>query len=679
MYFAIRRTLLFALLPVIAFPALSQNTQPAGRIGASVKNSWFKRGNLSLQAAAGTNVAWNDVLQTDQRGRIRVALNDGSILTLGSNSKLSIIKHDATLQQTQLQLSYGRIRAQVAAITKNRGSFELRTPSAVAGVIGTDFGADASIPGETRFVCLSGTTRIYTPDKSSYVDCGPGMTLIARGRPLPTPEPAAPLLTERWKHITEPGDPEFADTLPGAQPKQGVSYAGLDISGSWRLRPQFWDWFTSDSGDHQYTFVESILRLDFGQQKQRWDWQIELAQPSLLQLPNNAVAQGIQGPLGLGATYFTGNGGRQNYAQIFPSKAFVRLKGGSNSELMVGRFTFVDGTETTPTDKTLVWLKNVRIAHRLLGDFNFSVTGRSEDGVKLSLNPGHTNLTFAAARPTRGVYQLDGLGELDVTWEYGALTVPIRSGRSNGELRLFGLGYQDVRAVTKIDNRSAALRISTADRAANINIGTFGLSYIHALQTNSGTFDFLFWAAGQTGEWGLQDHRAGAASLEAGWQPPSKSLRPWVRAGYFVGSGDGSPNDNEHNTFFSALPTPRIYARFPFFNQMNNTDVFGTVLVRPDKFTIRTDTHALSLTSRQDLWYQGGGAFQPGTFGYTGRQSGNGRRLGLLWDLSVEYNPSKHLTLGGYFGRVWGSDVERNIYPKGQNANFGYVETTLRF
>jgi hypothetical protein len=349
---------------------------------------------------------------------------------------------------------------------------------------------------------------------------------------------------------------------PTSTPATPIHWKGLEISGSWRLRPEFWGWYDSSVGDSSYAFVQSILRVNAGQKRMGWDWQIELSQPTLLGLPDGAVVPAPQGQLGLGGTYFLSNGASRNSASIFPSKALIKLKalGKSSNELTLGRFPFVDGTEVVPKDKTLATLKQMRIAHRLLGDFGFSVTGRSADGVKLSLNPGNANLTVAAARATRGVFQVDGLGELDVAWEYGALTVPFGKGMSNGELRLFGLGYQDVRALVKTDNRPAPLRTGN-DRFENINLGTIGFHYIHSLQTKCGTLDFLVWAAGQTGQWGFQDHRAGGIAAELGWQPRSTNWKPWLRAGYFVGSGDGNPTDGHHNTFFQVLPTPRIYAR----------------------------------------------------------------------------------------------------------------------
>ena len=673
-------------------PALS-----AGHVSAQITRATIRRGAgktaTRLPAANGTQLDWGDQVQTDSSGRVRISLNDQSILSLGKDSQLTIIKHDAAEQQTSLQLGYGKIRCQVTKLTGEHASFQLRTPTSAAGVIGTEFGADASVPGQTHYVCISGTVRIYTPDMSSYVDCGPGkMVTVIAGQALPTPTDSPTDHIEHWQHVNEPGDP-LADNpdsltpmagmpMPNAGSARVANWHGLAIHGSWRLRLEGWNWFQDGAGtSNSYAFPSSILRVDIGQQRNKLDWMVEIAQPSLFGLSARSLAPQPAGQLGLRGTYWAANV-RENTAAIFPYKAFLRFKalaGHQGTQLTLGRFDFVDGTEVTPTDTTLAWVKAQRIAHRLIGNFQFSVTGRSDDGIVFSSTFRRANLTLAAARPTRGVYQVDGLGELDVNWEYGAFTVATGSGRSNGELRLFGLGYQDERAVTKTDNRPAALR-GGADRLQNINIGTFGLHYIHALQTeHAGTFDFLLWLAGQAGTWGVQDHRAGALATEVGWQP-NAAWRPWLRLAYDMGSGDGNPNDTTHNTFFQVLPTPRSYARFPFWNLENMNDASAILILRPSpKLTVRSEGHALWLASRKDLWYQGGGAFQPRTFGYVGRPSNGNRGLADVWDLSADYSISPHWALGFYYGHAWGRGVVKAIYPSGPDGDFGYTELTFRF
>lgn len=696
-----RVRLVVTLAAWTALPLGAQSpSDTAGNISAVMPTTTVARGaakaSPAIQAVKGTPLLWRDTVQTGKSGRVRVQLEDNSVLSLGPDSKLRVVKHDARTQQTSLELAYGRIRCEVAKITRAHGSFELRTPTSVAGVIGTDFGADSSIPGQTKYICISGTVRIYSLDRRHYVDCKPGTSVVVNAGEKPgDPVQATPYVLERWQHITEPGDAKYQETLergpdlsdrPPQEP--GVGFRPNDmpfeVSGDWRARLEGWNWFADGTAQNDYAFVHSILHLRIGHNGGHIDWLAELAQTSVLGAPENAIAAAPQGQLGLGASYFAANSRSRNAAYVFPSRAFVRFHGMGRNEgtsFTLGRFTFVDGLEVVSRNPTLQWLKQNRIAHRLIGDFGFSVTGRSADGAKFSANKGRANITVAGARPTRGVFQVDGLGELDIGWQYGAVTVPFLSGRNVGELRVFGIGYQDFRAVAKTDNNVLTiLRLPGFVHHADINIGTFGFDYLHALHTDhSGIFDFLLWTAGQAGSWGAQQHRAGAAAAELGWQPGTK-WNPWFRAGYFIGSGDGNPADNRHNTFFPLLPTPRIYARFPFYNEMNNGDASAAVVLQPSaKVKLRSDFHALSLTSRNDLWYLGGGAFDPNTFGYAGRPSGGFRKLANVWDLSADTVLTPHWRFNFYYAHAWTGAVIRNIYPKAGGADFGYVESIVSF
>ncbi len=207
---------LLLVLP-ISISARDKLPPSAGYVGASITHTLLNRaGYVATEVRPGMQIVWKDNLQTDKSGRVRVLLDDGSIFSLGANSSLSVVKHQASMQQTRLELAYGRIRMQVAKITKLGETFEVRTPNAVAGVIGTDFGVDATDPSETDFVCISGTVRVYTPDMKHFVDCGPVARLaVKRGRPLPSaPARATPHVIERWRHITEPGDTLYPDPVP---------------------------------------------------------------------------------------------------------------------------------------------------------------------------------------------------------------------------------------------------------------------------------------------------------------------------------------------------------------------------------------------------------------------------------------------------------------------------------
>ena len=456
-----------------------------------------------------------------------------------------------------------------------------------------------------------------------------------------------------------------------------IKIGSVTVTTDVRTRVESWDWFEAGAANNSYSYSGSLFRLGFSQQKQRFDWQVEMAAPVLGWLPQTALGPGAQGQLGLGASYFVANDRRQEVGMGFVKQGFLRLKGsdGANT-LRFGRFEYMDGTEVAPKDGTLAALKRDRVAHRLIGNFGFSHAGRSLDGLQYVHNRPSTNVSVVAAKPTRGVFQVDGWGELDIGLASVTLTRQLAFAKSAGEFRVFGIQYHDWRDVLKTDNRLQAAR--SADKG-NLRIVTAGGHYMHAFKSSAGTFDVLFWGVLQGGRWGALEHRAGAADVEIGYQPNERVLKPWIRAGYTYGSGDGNPNDNRHNTFFQILPTPRIYARMPFYNMMNNEDAFGELTLRPhSKVTVRSAVHMLRLAERNDLWYLGGGAFQPWTFGYVGRPSNGDRSLATVFDVGAEVQVNTNVAIGAYFADAESKSVTARIYPNDERARFGYVELRIR-
>lgn len=461
---------------------------------------------------------------------------------------------------------------------------------------------------------------------------------------------------------------------------QAPRIGGVKFSGSVRARMESWSWFEAPPAESDYTFGALNVRLALEQKKERIEWRIEGLFPVLFALPANSIAPGPQGQLGLGATYFAANG-RQDASAVF-RQGYVRFKhrrGQAAYGFRLGRFEFSDGAEVAPADATLAALKRDRIAQRLIGSFGFSHVGRGFDGVEFVRNTPQWNLTLLAARPTEGVFQVRSLHQLDVDLHYAALTRQLAGASSRSEWRAFVLHYHDGRRSVKTDNRALAAR--TAD-TRNIRLTTFGGHWLGVFGTGGGKTDLLFWGAAQAGRWGALDHRAFAIAAEAGRQFDAP-WRPWLRGGYFYSTGDGDPNDDEHTTFFQVLPTPRIYARFPFYNLMNNQDLFAELRLRPaSRVGLRADVRHLRLASRGDLWYAGGGPFDRRTFGYAGRPSNGHRNLGVLFDVGLDYDPTATTRLTFYFGGVRGGAVPAAIYPAGGRnpiARFLYLELNQRF
>jgi len=113
--------------------------QHAGEVSRVIPAVNIARSGKTIPAAAKTAVNWQDLVNTQVNARARIALDDGSVLNVGSDSSIKVVKHDAGAQQTELELTYGKLRTQAQKIAKPDGKFEVRTPAGVAGVVGTDF------------------------------------------------------------------------------------------------------------------------------------------------------------------------------------------------------------------------------------------------------------------------------------------------------------------------------------------------------------------------------------------------------------------------------------------------------------------------------------------------------------------------------------------------------------
>jgi FecR protein len=135
--------------------------QRAGEVSRVIPAVSIARGAKTISASAKTVVDWLDVVNTQASARARVALDDGSVLNVGSDSSIKVLKHDGGAQQTELELTYGKIRSQAQKITKPDGKFEVRTPAGVAGVVGTDFftGFDNST-GTMSVIVFEGIVKV---------------------------------------------------------------------------------------------------------------------------------------------------------------------------------------------------------------------------------------------------------------------------------------------------------------------------------------------------------------------------------------------------------------------------------------------------------------------------------------------------------------------------------------
>ncbi|MGC2619963.1 MAG: alginate export family protein [Acidobacteriaceae bacterium] len=487
------------------------------------------------------------------------------------------------------------------------------------------------------------------------------------------PEPSAPATAT----APQPDAPHFAATASAQPAPSAAAPHPVKFFLYERARLDAWQWFAAPPQKSTYRYLQSLFRFGLTQQVNQWDWELEMSQAAVVDVPSDSVSPvSAKGQLGLGGTYYASNGNNSEPDAAFLKQGFLRYHFGDDKNVRIGRFEFLGGTETHPKDATMLWLQNNRVQQRLIGNFGFTNAQRSFDGIDAHIGSGPWDVTAMAARADQGVFNMNGNPELNVDLQYVAFTRTAAQGHIVA--RGFAIGYHDGRTgVTKTDNRPLAVRQKDHE---NIRLGTYGGSVIATAPAGPGAFDFIFWGARQNGSWGQLSDSAGAAALEGGYRATSVPSSPWLRGGWWRSTGDNDPTDNKQNTFFQVLPTPRVYARLPFYNLMNSTDTFAQIIDKPaKKLELRSDIHWLDLTSGKDLWYLGGGAFDNKVFGFTGRPGNGHTAFATVADISSDWQTTDHLALNAYYGYGRGKGTIKTIYPTGSNVQFGYLELVYRW
>lgn len=181
---------LLLLLPVGVYAQAAQAPPTAGKVTNIVPIVNLIHESRTTPASTSASVYWGDMINTGHLARARVALNDGSVLNIGSETNMTITRHDAAAQQTELELNYGRVRAQAVKLVKPNSKFEIHTPTGVAGVVGTDFYLAFEFH-VTHLLVFKGRVKFCTLD-GRCVFVNEGQSSNIRGNESPTQPAIAP-------------------------------------------------------------------------------------------------------------------------------------------------------------------------------------------------------------------------------------------------------------------------------------------------------------------------------------------------------------------------------------------------------------------------------------------------------------------------------------------------------
>jgi hypothetical protein len=462
----------------------------------------------------------------------------------------------------------------------------------------------------------------------------------------------------------------------------------LRITGELQTSYERWDFFrpaAPTTVSANYDLWEVRARLGLQLTSPYVDGLVQGQYTGLYGLPDNAIAPAPIGALGLGGAYVNGNNGATSPQAVFLRQAYLNFKfddlGLKGAALKLGRFDFADGMEYKTADEKFDDLKATRVAQRLLGSNAIYVT-RTFDGFSATYNTPAFNFTANGMRPTQGTFDVDGQQQISkINVFYAALTSKKNALLPDTEARLFYTYFHDDRPISTLDNRAVASRPLLNKQPLTLHTLGGHLLGLHTRTADS--FDGLLWGAYQFGDWTNLQHSAWAFDAELGYQRTDVPLKPWLRAVYYISSGDNNAKDGQHTTFYAMLPSARRYAKFPFYNSMNIQDAFLEFIVQPtDTTKLAVDVHQLSLANSNDLFYNGSGASSrsgTNTLGFNGRPSGGASNVGQLVDMTLMQTLGKNFTGRFYYAHGFGGSVIKNVYGAKADADMFWVELNATF
>jgi len=117
--------------------------QVVGKVSAVEEKVEVERAGARSVLALGDPIQMGDRIETDASGRVTIAFADGSVATVSSRSQLAVdlFVYDPSKAggESVLGLLKGKVRAIVSDYYSESGRFDVKTPTATAGVRGTDF------------------------------------------------------------------------------------------------------------------------------------------------------------------------------------------------------------------------------------------------------------------------------------------------------------------------------------------------------------------------------------------------------------------------------------------------------------------------------------------------------------------------------------------------------------
>lgn len=203
-------------------------------VKGDVKVTSAKNGKVE-NAKVGFKVHAGDSVTSGADSRAKIIMSDKNVINVSPDSKVTITKYENSTakgtRNVELKVDYGKVRASVEQIYDgDKSKFNIRTPTAVAGVRGTDFIAGFN-PGTraTTVVTFSGVVAVGTPGPNGSIGnpvfVKPGQTTSVNEGAKPETPKAVP--QDQMKNMNQESSADTAEGGPSAEAPASSSTAAV--------------------------------------------------------------------------------------------------------------------------------------------------------------------------------------------------------------------------------------------------------------------------------------------------------------------------------------------------------------------------------------------------------------------------------------------------------------------
>jgi hypothetical protein len=185
-------TICVVILFVVLFAPIAGAAQEVGTVASLTGSAELGREGDWRAAAISSPVYMGDTIRTGRPGRVRIVFQDDSVLNVGDGSELvvdaQVFDPKGGSYQSTFRLLRGKLRALVSEYYETPGAgYEVETPTAVAGVRGTEFVVEFDeIRRQTQVVGINGRVAVRGLEgrtEEVLITAGDLTTVVRGGQP----------------------------------------------------------------------------------------------------------------------------------------------------------------------------------------------------------------------------------------------------------------------------------------------------------------------------------------------------------------------------------------------------------------------------------------------------------------------------------------------------------------